>query len=209
MTVAAFGRHPAGDHSGMFARHARHDTAATVDDRGTSLARGPVLLAGTILFAYGLLGFLTNSDLPRDQFADGTVQGESWLGLEVNGWTNFFICAMGGLLLFGAAEHLLARTMALLVGGISAACCVIAVIDGQDVLGLAAANWATKLGFGIAAVYLLIVALLPRTGGRRRRTVVEPDEVTTAATTPTGRFRRGGSVAVDEQPAVTSGQRRR
>jgi hypothetical protein len=170
----------------MFARRARDRDV--VVDRGVSLARGPVLFAGAVLFAYGLLGFLTNSDLPRDQFADGTVQGQSWLGLEVNGWTCFFITAAGGLLLFGAATHLLARVMALIVGGLLAACCVIALIDGSDVLGLAAVNWATKVGFGAAAVYLLIAGLLPRAGRR----VIAPDQ------------RRGDEIG--EEPTAVAAQ---
>ena len=77
-----------------------------------------------------------------------------------------------GLLLFAAAQHLLARTMSLLVGLALGACAVIALIDG-DVLGLAAANGWTELGWGIAAAILLVTALLPRL--RRRRTVAARD----------------------------------
>jgi len=165
-----------------------------------SLARGPVLFTGAVLFVFGLLGLLVNADLPRDQFADGTVVGESWLGIEVNGWTNFFALAGGGLLLFGAAQHTLARVTALLVGGAFAACCVIALIDGEDVLGLAAVNWATKLGFGVVAGVLLIAALLPR----RERDVdlVADAPVATAAEPETREVVREEPVVVREEPVV-------
>jgi hypothetical protein len=138
-----------------------------------SLARGPILTIGAILLAFGLLGLLTNSDFPRDQATGGTVNGEHWLGIEVNGWTNFFSIAAGGLLLFAAGiGHAIAKTMAILVGLALAACCVIAVVDGHDVLGLAAANTWTKVAFGAAALASLLAALMPR---RERRVVRERD----------------------------------
>ena len=42
----------------------------------------------------------------------------------------------GALLLFGAAQHHMAKMMSLIVGLALLACAVIAVIDGDDVLGL-------------------------------------------------------------------------
>ena len=52
----------------------------------------------------------------------------------------------------------------MIVGLVMAAACVIAIVDGNDVLGIAAANSMTMLAFGAAAVALLIVAMLPRVG---------------------------------------------
>lgn len=139
------------------------------DRGGTSLAKGPALIVGTILVAFGLAGLLVNSDFPSSsaQFPDGTAQGETFLGIEVNGWTNWGSIAAGALLLFGLARHWMAKTMALVVGLALAAAAVIALIDGEDVLGLAAANGWTKLALGIAAAVLLVTALLPRAGRRR------------------------------------------
>ena len=134
--------------------------------KGVSLARGPALILGSILLAFGLLAFLTNGDTPTDGFTDGTATGESFLGFDVNGWTAFFTSVAGGLLLFGAAQHLLAKTMSLIVGLALGACSVISLVDGDDVLGLAAANGWTSLGWGLAAAALLINALLPRKGGK-------------------------------------------
>lgn len=132
--------------------------------KGTGLARGPALIVGAILAGFGLILFLTAGDTPTGTFPDGTVQGEKFLGFETNGWTAFFTTAAGALLLFGAAQHLLAKTMSLLVGLALGACSVIALYDGDDVFGLAAANGPTKLGWGIAAAVLLVNVLLPRLG---------------------------------------------
>jgi hypothetical protein len=160
----------------MFNRRRRTaDPVATDDDdviveHGPSLAKGPALLAGSLLVAFGLASLLKNNDFPSfsSSFPDGTVQGTNFLGFEVNGWTAFFSITAGALLLFGAAQHHLAKLMSLLVGLALAACAVIAIIDGQDVLGLAAANFWTKLGFAIAGGAMLINALMPRTTRRRR-----------------------------------------
>jgi hypothetical protein len=141
-------------------------------EHGPSLAKGPALIAGSILVAFGLLGLLKNNDFPAfsSAFPDGTAQGTSFLGFEVNGWTDFFCITAGALLLFGAAQHHLAKLMSLLVGLALAACAVLAVIDGQDVLGLAAANFWTKLGWAIAGGVLILNSLMPR----RRREVAGP-----------------------------------
>lgn len=136
-------------------------------DKGVSLARFPALVIGSILLTFGLLAFLADGTSPTDGFPDGTVtEIETLFGIGVNDWTAFFTAAAGGLLLFGAAEHLLAKTTSLLVGLALGACSVIALIDGDDVLGLAGANGWTTLGWGIAAAALLINALLPRKGGK-------------------------------------------
>lgn len=151
-------------------RGTRRD-GATHDDRGgASLAKGPALVVGTALVAFGLAALLTNSDFPSTSanFPDGTAQGETFLGFEVNGWTGWGAIAAGALLLFGLARHWVAKTMSLLVGLALGAAAVIAVIDGEDVLGLAAANGWTKLGLGIASAVLLVTALLPRAGRRHR-----------------------------------------
>jgi hypothetical protein len=190
----------------MLLRRRRTTTADPADDpnviieHGPSLAKGPALIAGSLLTAFGLAALLKNIDFPsfNSSFPDGTVQGTNFLGFEVNGWTAFFSITAGALLLFGAAQHHLAKMMSLLVGLALAACAVIAVIDGQDVLGLAAANFWTKLGFAIAGGAMLLNALMPRTTRRRE---IAPATTTTAA--PAG-ARAGGDVA-----AETPGRRRR
>jgi hypothetical protein len=159
------------------------DDREVVVEHGPSLAKGPALIAGSILVAFGLASLLKNNDFPSfsSSFPDGEVQGTNFLGFEVNGWTAFFSITAGALLLFGAAQHHLAKMMSLLVGLALAACAVIAVIDGQDVLGLAAANFWTKLGFAVAGGVLLVNALMPRTT-RRREVATTTDAPTTDET---------------------------
>lgn len=129
--------------------------------KGPGLARGPAMIIGTILSVAGLALFLHAGDTSTAGFPDGDAIGSTILGFESNGWTAWITTAAGVLLLFGAAQHLLAKAMSLIVGLALAACAVIALIDG-DVLGLAAANWAVELAWGIAAVILLLNLLAPR-----------------------------------------------
>jgi len=158
------------------------DTDVLVEP-GASLARGPALILGSILAFYGLLGLLTNAQFPNfsDSFPDATQQGNSWLGIEVNGWTNFFFMTAGLLLLIGAAQHHLAKAMSMVVGLALIACAVIAIIDGEDVLGLAAANGWTKLAFAVTGALALMNALMPRRMHRR------PLETTTGDAAATDR----------------------
>jgi hypothetical protein len=177
-------------------RRAVEDDPATdrdvVVEHGPSYAKGPNLVIGSILLAYGLTGLLTNAVFPHasSSFPHGDPTGQSWLGPEVNGWTNFFTIAAGGLLLFGAAQHHLAKLMSFIVGCALGACAIIALVDG-DVLGLAAANGWTELGWGIAAVILLLNVFSPR--ARREREVG-----TTATGDRRSRFQR--------RPAATTGE---
>lgn len=136
-------------------------------EKGAGLARGPALIIGTILAAFGLILFLEAGDTPTGGFPDGAVTGTEFLGIETNGWTAWFTTCAGALLLFGAAQHLLAKTISLLVGLALGACAIIAAVDG-DVLGLAAANFWTELGWGIVAVLLVLNVFAPRVEHDRR-----------------------------------------
>jgi hypothetical protein len=149
-------------------------------DRGTGLARGPAYIIGTILAAFGLILLLQSGDSPvsfdTGGFPDADVESsDKFIGFETNGWTAWITIAAGVLLLFGAAQHALAKAFSLTVGLALGACALIGWIDG-DVFGLAAANWATELGWGIAAVLLVLNVLAPRVGGDDHdRTVVDRD----------------------------------
>ena len=163
----------------MFGRD--RTTTHTTHEKGAGLARGPAYIIGTILAAFGLLMLLSSGDDPlnfaTDGFPDGDASGEKFIGFEWNGWTAWITITAGVLLLFGAAQHALAKGFSLVVGLALGACALIALFDG-DVLGLAAANWATELGWGIAAVLLVLNVLAPRVGGEDHTThdrVVERD----------------------------------
>jgi hypothetical protein len=129
--------------------------------RGAGLARGPALIIGAILSAFGLILFLKAGDTPTGGFPDADVSGVTFLGFETNGWTAWLTTAAGALLLFGAAQHVVAKLMSLIVGLALGAAAVIAFVEG-DVLGLAAANFWTELGWAIAAVLLLLNLFAPR-----------------------------------------------
>jgi hypothetical protein len=144
---------------------ARNDTRK----KGTSLAKGPVGLLGAAMLAWGILNLVLGGNGFGSSPVDGTVQGESFLGFEGNGWTNLLWIAAGALLLFGAPLHWGAKTMALLVGLALGAASVIALVDGDDVFGIFAANGLTKLAWGASAAALLIFSLLPRVGRDKGR----------------------------------------
>jgi hypothetical protein len=155
----------------------REHTVHHDHDRGTSLARGPAYVLGAILSAFGLILFLSLGDSGVD-FATGgfpdadVADADKFIGFEANAWTAWITTAAGVALLFGAAQHALAKAFSLVVGLALGACAIIGFIDG-DVLGLAAANWATELGWGIAAVLLVLNVLAPRVGGEDHHHVEE------------------------------------
>jgi uncharacterized protein DUF4383 len=155
----------------------------TRTEKGISLARGPALILGTILTAVGLyLLYKARTFPPFSNFPNGTAtkDGTYIFGLfAANGWTAMLTAVAGALLLFGAAQHLLAKTMSLIVGVALGAAAIIGLISG-DVLGMAATNGWTELGWGVCSAILLFNTLLPR----RRRTVVVADETAAAGTAP-------------------------
>src|SRR5688500_4617756 len=142
-------------------------TERTTHDGGTGLARGPAYVIGTILAAFGLIMLISGGNQPVDfatgGFPDADVTSDEFIGFEWNGWTAWITITAGVLLLFGAAQHALAKGFSLVVGLALGAAALIGWIDG-DVLGLAAANWLTELGWGIAAVLLVLNVFAPRVG---------------------------------------------
>ena len=142
-----------------------------------SLARGPALVLGTILTAAGLYFLYKAHTFNKfSSFPSGTahIDGKFFLGIfGVNGWSAMFTAVAGALLLFGAAQHLLAKTMSLFVGACLAAAALIALFSSGNILGLGAANHLTELGWGVCAVILLFNTLAPR----RTRTVAVRHDV--------------------------------
>jgi len=173
----------------------------TVTEPGISLAKGPAMLIGLALAAAGLLGLLHNADLPGiSNFPSGDPDGTTFAGIEMNGWTSWITIAAGTLLLFGAAQHHLAKVMSLLVGGALVACAVLGLIEG-DVLGLAATNGLTQLIWAIVGVVLLLNTLAPRRERERDVVYREPAQATPVAAAPVAA--RPDSHRADERgPAV-------
>jgi hypothetical protein len=167
--------------------------------KGVSLAKGPVGIIGAVLLAGGILGLLMGSTDFTTSAPNGDVNGGTFLGIEGNGWTWVLFAGAGAILLISATMHWSAKAMAMIAGLAMGAAAVIAIVDGNDVFGVFAANRATMLVMGVAAVALLVVAMLPRVGGRREEVVVDRD------TTRNGRFKRGERV---DEPAATTTHRR-
>jgi hypothetical protein len=137
-------------------------------DKGVSLAKGPVGIIGMILLAYGVTALVFGGRSFTTQALDGTVNGKTWLGLEVNGWSDLLFIGTGAALMFGSPLHWGAKSLSLVVGLVLAAAAAISWVDGDDVLGIFAANGRTTLVWAIAAAVLIVLALLPRVGGRRK-----------------------------------------
>jgi hypothetical protein len=138
------------------------------ESRAVSLAKGPVGLVGLVALIYGIGALIFGAHgLSTQHVPHGAVHGKKWLGLEVNGWSDLAFVAAGLLLMLGAQAHWAAKSMSLLVGIALAAVAVIAVIRGDGVFGLLAANRLTELVWGAGGVLLILLSLLPRVGSRR------------------------------------------
>ena len=106
------------------------EATETRTEKGISLARGPALILGTVLLAAGLYFLYKQHFFPKfSNFPNGKapVEGKVFGIFGANGWTGMLTAVAGGLLLFGAAQHLLAKTMSLIVGVALAAVAIIAL----------------------------------------------------------------------------------
>ena len=136
--------------------------------KGVSLAKGPVAIVGLVLLVFGASALLMGGHSFSAHPLAGTVNGKTWLGLEVNAWSSLLFIGAGALLLFGSPLHWGAKSLSLIVGLVLLAAALIALYDKQDVFGIFAANGLTKLVWGAAAALLLILALLPRVGAKNK-----------------------------------------
>ena len=116
--------------------------------RGVSLAKGPVAIIGIAALALGILGFVFADRSFTFDFPSGTVEGDTFFGIEGNGWTWIMFAAAGLLLLLGSPIHWGAKSMAFIVGVALGVGALIALSDGNDVLGIIATNNWTKLIMG-------------------------------------------------------------
>jgi hypothetical protein len=167
--------------------------------KGVSLAKGPVLIIGLALLAFGVLALLIGGAHGfTAKPPSGAVSGKQFLGLEVNGWSSLLFIGAGALLVFGSPLHWGAKAMSTLVGVGLIAAAVLAYINKDSALGIFAANGLTELVWLGAGVLLLLLALLPRVGGGKKgerqyedrdkrgfsvKRVVERDRVTSESRT--------------------------
>jgi hypothetical protein len=120
---------------------------------GLTPAQWYCLLAGAGLLLAGLFGFIADAtfDTVRSGVdeeggnAPGRLQGDSFLGFEVNGWHNLVHVLSGVVLLSVFRKAGLARTVALAFGLVYGAVTIIGLIDGEDVLGFIPVNGADNV----------------------------------------------------------------
>jgi hypothetical protein len=168
--------------------------------RGVSLAKGPVAIIGLLGVIYGISALIFGSHSFALHIPHGNVTGKRWIALEANGWTALLFLAAGLVLLLGAAALWSAKTMSFLVGLVLLAAAVVAIIRGNGVFGIFAANHWTEIIWAAAGVLLLILSWMPRVGGGTR-VREEPVRTTTAAPATGGRLSRRRA-ANEEAPAT-------
>ena len=138
---------------------------------GISLAKGPIAIVGMLGIAMGVCGLLFGGHgFHIASVPHGSIYGKRWLGIELNGWTNLLFIAAGLFLLLGSPAHWGAKAAAWIVAGVLGAAAVIAVIRGNGIFGIFAADHRTEIVWGVAAIVLLVLSLLPRVGRTRTAT---------------------------------------
>ena len=133
------------------------------DDRRTP-AQWYCLLAGLSLLLAGVFGFISDSSFDT---GDG-VQGDLFLGFEVNAIHNLIHVASGLVLLAASPKRAPARAVALAFGAVYGLVALIGLIDGSDVLGLIPVNSADNLLHIALAALGIVTGLISRDDDRGR-----------------------------------------
>jgi Domain of unknown function (DUF4383) len=128
-----------------------------VRDRGRTAAQWYCYIVGPILLLVDVFGFI--SDAHFDTGTSG-LQGDGFLGFEVNAWHNLVHIASGLFLLALAAKRTTAKTATLAFGAIYAVVTVIGLIDGNDILGLFPINPADNVLHALLAASAIAVGLV-------------------------------------------------
>jgi hypothetical protein len=160
------------------------------------------LLAGAGLLLAGIFGFIADAsfdtgataDTDRVGNADGALQGDGFLGFEVNGWHNIVHILSGLVLLAAFRRRGPAKTTAIAFGAVYALVAIIGLVDGNDVLGIIPVNAADNvLHIALAALGVLSGLMSRGTdrahADRDRGAPVEPGATHGFETTP-GRTRQ-------------------
>ena len=186
-------------------------------DDGRHTGRTPAqwycLLAGLALLLAGIFGFLADATFDTGASGandgdggnnGGALQGDSFLGFEVNGWHNVIHLLSGLVLLSAFRKRTPAKTVALAFGIVYGIVALIGLINGNDVLGIIPVNPADNiLHIALSLAGILAALVSPRgeklrtstdsaTGGKATRgTTTERTVVETGGTTGRGdRFDR-------------------
>ena len=147
--------------------HASTGRSIARDDRRTP-AQWYSLLAGLALLLAGIFGFISDSSF---ETGDG-VQGDLFLGFEVNAIHNLIHVASGLVLLAASPKRASARAVAIGFGLVYGLVAIIGLIDGEDVLGLIPINSADNLLHIALAALGIITGLISRDDDRGRGSTV-------------------------------------
>ena len=127
---------------------------------GMTPAQMYCLAIGATLLLIGLLGFIADATFDtsasgRDDEGGnaGGLQGDSFLGFEVNGWHNVVHLLSGVFLLACFRKRAAAKAAATAFGVVYLIVAIIGLIDGNDVLGIIPVNGADNV------LHLLLAAL--------------------------------------------------
>jgi hypothetical protein len=159
--------------------------------RTRNLAQNFALIVGLVLVLVGLLGFIADATFDTGATADpeggnvgGALQGDSFLGFEVNGWHNIVHILSGLLLLSGVKRPNAAKTVLMIFGVTYLLVTIIGLIDGNDILGILPINPADNVLHALLAIGALAIGLSAKTDEGERRE--HNDRGTGAGTTGTG-----------------------
>jgi hypothetical protein len=142
-------------------RSATADRGA-VGDRARTPAQWYCLLVGLVLLAVGILGFISASSFDTGN----AVQGDSFLGFEVNGIHNLVHVASGLVLVAASPKRASARVVALAFGVVYGLVAIIGLADGEDVLGLLPVNAADNILHVALAALGIATGLISRADDR-------------------------------------------
>jgi hypothetical protein len=147
--------------------HATPGRAIVRDDRRTP-AQWYCLLAGLALLLAGAFGFISDSSFDTGD----RVQGDLFLGFEVNAIHNLIHVASGLVLLAASPKRASARAVALAFGLVYGLVAIIGLLDGEDVLGLIPINSADNLLHIALAALGIVTGVISRDDDRGRGSTV-------------------------------------
>jgi hypothetical protein len=159
--------------------------------KGMTPAQWYCLLAGLALLLAGIFGFLADAsfdtggsaDGEANGNADGQLQGDGFLGFEVNGWHNIVHLLSGLLLLSAFRKRTAAKTVALAFGIVYGLVALIGLIDGSDVLGIIPVNPADNILHIALSLAGIIAALVSPREEKHRTSTAPATPVATGTTT--------------------------
>jgi hypothetical protein len=130
------------------------------------------LAAGVSLLLAGAFGFIADATFDTGN----QIQGDSFLGFEVNGWHNLVHIASGLVLLAAASRRGLARSVALGFGVVYGIVTLIGLIDGNTVLSVIPINPADNvLHLGLSVLGIAAGLLPDRDRSRARQASTRSD----------------------------------